>query len=131
MYGRSPGMGTYPPRGTLALCTIPSQPAIGHWGLCLLTVWGGIDSGEHRFRRRVVGDVGVLKLFLSDDGTLISPEAARPRRWREGESLPRAGFTSPSPSATSQWGWSFHTVRGGIDPGDLYFRPPFVGVVEI
>ena len=28
-------------------------------------------------------------------------------------------------------GWEFHTVRGGIDPGDRCFRPWFVGVVEV
>ena len=34
-------------------------------------------------------------------------------------------------SATSQWGWGFHTLRGGIDPGNLRFRPQVVEVVEI
>ena len=38
---------------------------------------------------------------------------------------------SPSQSATSQWGCGFYTVRGGIDQGDLRFRPWVVGVVEI
>ena len=38
---------------------------------------------------------------------------------------------SLSQSATSQLGWGFHTLRGGIDPGDLRFRPRVVGVVEI
>ena len=38
---------------------------------------------------------------------------------------------SPSQSATSQWRWGSHTVRGGIDPGGLRFRHPVVGVVEI
>ena len=33
--------------------------------------------------------------------------------------------------ATSQVGWGFHTLRGGIDPGDLRFRPRVVGVVEM
>lgn len=30
----------------------------------------------------------------------------------------------PSESANSQWGWVFHTARGGIDPGDhcLHYR---------
>ena len=30
--------------------------------------------------------------------------------------------------ASSQWGWGFHTVRGGIDPGVHHFRPRFVGL---
>ena len=38
---------------------------------------------------------------------------------------------SLSQSATSLLGWRFHTLRGGIDPGDLRFRPRVVGVVEI
>ena len=29
------------------------------------------------------------------------------------------------------WGWGFHTVRSGINPGDLRFRPRVVGVVDI
>ena len=32
---------------------------------------------------------------------------------------------------SSQWGWGFHTVRGGIDPGDHHFRPRVVGVVDV
>ena len=45
MYGRisNPGMGTYPPQGVLALCTIPSQSAIGQWGWGFHTVRGGFD----------------------------------------------------------------------------------------
>ena len=39
--------------------------------------------------------------------------------------------TIPSQSAIGQWGWGFHTVRGGIDPGDRLFRPRFVGVVDV
>ena len=38
---------------------------------------------------------------------------------------------SLSQSATSQLGWGFHTLRGGINPGDLRFRPRVVGVVDI
>ena len=30
--------------------------------------------------------------------------------------------TIPSQSAIGQWGWGFHTVRGGFDPGDHRFR---------
>ena len=38
---------------------------------------------------------------------------------------------SPSQSATTQWGWGFHTLRGGIDTDDLSVRPRVVGVVGI
>ena len=30
--------------------------------------------------------------------------------------------------ASSQWGWGFHIVRGGMDPGVHNFRPRFVGL---
>ena len=30
--------------------------------------------------------------------------------------------------STSQLGWGFQTLRGGIDPGDPRFRPWVVGV---
>ena len=33
--------------------------------------------------------------------------------------------------AITQWGWGFHTLRGGIDLGDLRFPPRFVGFVQI
>ena len=38
---------------------------------------------------------------------------------------------SPSQSAITQWGWCFHTLRGGIDPGDLHVRLRVVGVVNV
>ena len=38
---------------------------------------------------------------------------------------------SLSQSAPSQLGWGFHTLLGGVKPGDLRFRPRVVGVVEI
>ena len=38
---------------------------------------------------------------------------------------------SPSQSAITQLGTVFHTLRGGIDPGDLRLPPRVVGVVEI
>ena len=38
--------------------------------------------------------------------------------------------TDSRQSAISQWGWGFHTVRAGIDPGGHFFRPQLVGVVD-
>ena len=35
---------------------------------------------------------------------------------------------NPSQSIITQWGWGFHTLRGGIDPGDRCVRPRIVGV---
>ena len=69
--------------------------------------------------------------FLTWDGNISSPGAAGQRRWPEGQLSPRAGSKSPRQSAITQWGWSFHTVRGGIDSGDLLFRPRVVGGVKI
>ena len=48
-------------------------------------------------------------------------DAAGPRRWPKGQLSPRAGSMSPSQSAITQLGWGFHTLRGGIDPGDLRY----------
>ena len=39
--------------------------------------------------------------------------------------------TIPSQSAITQWGWGFHTLRGGIDPGNLRFRPRVVGDLDV
>ena len=71
-----------------------------------------------------------MENFSSGDKTLSSPGAAGPRRLQEGQLWLSAGSISPSQSATSQWGWGFPTLRGGIDPGDPHFRPRFAGVVE-
>ena len=58
-----PGMETYPARGVLALCTIPSQSATGQWGWVFHTVQGGFDPEDHRFRLQVVGVVDVWSEF--------------------------------------------------------------------
>lgn len=42
-----------------------------------------------------------------------------------------AVFINPSQSATSQWGWGFHTILGGIYSGDHRFRPRFVGASDV
>ena len=39
--------------------------------------------------------------------------------------------TNPSQSAICPWGWSFRTVRGGIDLGCHRFRPQFDGVADV
>ena len=57
-----------------------------------------------------------------------SPGAAGPPRRPEGQLSPRTGSMSFIQSATSQWGWGFHTLRGGIEPGNLRFRSRVVGV---
>ena len=63
MYGRrsDPVMTCYRHRVAPALRSIPSQKAIGQrdWGF--LTVRGGFDPEDHRFRPQVVGVVKVWK----------------------------------------------------------------------
>ena len=86
------------------------------WGFH--TLQGGIDPEDLRFRARVVGVVEIWKDFCSGDETLTFPGAAGLRRCPEGQLSPRASSMGLSQSATSQWGWSFHTLRGSIDPGN-------------
>ena len=38
---------------------------------------------------------------------------------------------SPSDSAITQFGWGLHTMRGGIDPGNLRLPARVIGTVEI
>ena len=40
-------------------------------------------------------------------------------------------YTSPGQSAIRRWGCDFHTMGGGINPGDIRFRPRVVGVVDV
>ena len=84
---------------------------------------GGIDPGDLCFCPRVVGVVEMRREFSSGDNTLSSLGAAGPRRCPERQLSPRAASTSLSQSATTQLGWSFHTLRGGIDPGRISSHP--------
>ena len=88
----------------------PSQSAITQLG------WSfhALDPGDLRLRPRVVG---VVDRWIDC--------------WPKGQITPRAGSMSPSQLAITQWGWSFHSLRGGIDPGYLRFRPRVVGDVDI
>ena len=99
--------------------------AISQWGWGVL---GGIELWGLRFRPRVVGVVEIWKDLRSRDGTISTPCAAGPRRGPEGQLFHRAGFMSSSHSETSPWSWSFHSVRGGIDPGDLRFVPELLEI---
>ena len=58
-----PGMGTCRPRVTPAsLFSSPSQSAIGRRGWGFLTVRGGFDPEDHRFRSEVVGVVNLCTI---------------------------------------------------------------------
>ena len=103
--------------------TIPIQSAITQWGWSLHTLRGGIDPRDLRFRARFVGAIEIWKDFRSGEGNLSFLGAAGPRRWAEGQLSLRTGYMSLSQSATSQWGWGFHTAVGNIDPEDLFATP--------
>ena len=38
--------------------------------------------------------------------------------------------THAGETSISRWGWDFHTVRNGIDPGGRGFRPAVLGIVH-
>ena len=48
-----------------------------------------------------------------------------------GATLAARWLHEPQPISNQLVGWDLYTARGGIDPGDLCFRPRIVGVVEI
>ena len=110
-------MGNYPPRGALAICTIPSQSAIGLWG------WGFTPCGAVSTRGIIIVP-RLSELYMY--GGICDPGMVKfcPR-------VTLVLFSCPSQSAISRRGWGFHTVRGGFDPGDHRFRPWVVGVVDV
>ena len=69
--------------------------------------------------------------FLARGQNLIFPECGETSTLARRATLAACWLHEPHPSATSQLGWGFHTLRGGIDPGDLRFRPRVVGVAFI
>ena len=40
-------------------------------------------------------------------------------------------YTYTGQSVIGWLDWGFHIVRGGVDPGELRFRPRVVGVVHV
>ena len=63
---------------------------------------------------------------------LILPGCGGTSALARGATLAARWLHEPQPiSNHPEWGWGFHTLWGGIDPGDLFFRPRVVGVVEI
>ena len=109
----------------------PSQSAVTRGVSGFHTLRRGFDPVDLCFRPRIVGVVEALRELSSGDKTLSSPGAAGPRRWPEGHLSPHAGSMSLVQLVTTQWGLGFHYFRGGIDPGDVRFRPQIVGFVEI
>ena len=95
-----------------------SQTAITQWGWAFHTLRGGIDPGDLRFRRGVVGVVDTWK--DSDPEMGVYPP-------RSTLALCRI----PSESAIGQWDWGFNSVRDCFGPGDLHFRLHVVGDVKV
>ena len=97
------------------------------------------ELGDHimyqvylRFRPRGVGAVEIRGGFRTGDGALPLPGAAElPPIVGPLSSLGGAGSTDSSQRALSHWDWSFHAVRGGVDPRGLGFRSRVVGVVDV
>ena len=72
--------------------------------------------------------------FLNQGWELILPGCGGTSALGRGAILGALWPHEPQPaseSAITQLGWGFHILRGGIDPGDLRFRPRVVGFVEI
>ena len=82
----------------------------------------------HWFRLRAVEVSDEWKDLRLRDGALYSTGGAELRRWLDRQLSPRSGSMSSSQSAII--GWGFHTVPGGIDPGDHFCRPRVVGAAD-
>ena len=69
---------------------------------------GGVNQEELDYRPRGVRVVEIWKHVWAGDGKKLSPGCAR--------------STRPSQTAPRE-GLGFHTVLGGVGPGELDFRP--------
>ena len=72
-----------------------------------------------------------MEVFLTRGWDIIIPGFGRTLTLARGAILPRAGSMSSRQLVISRLGWGFHTVRSGIDPGDLFFSPRAVGFVDV
>ena len=59
--------------------------------------------------------------FLTQGWELILPGCGGTSALARGATLAARWLHEPSQSAITQWGWGFHTLRGGIDLGNLRF----------
>ena len=129
-------MTSYPPRVRRdfedgqrgnSLCTLAIYATgTSRWGWGFHTLRGGIDPGNLRLCSRVkVAERWMI--FLSGDETASSPGAAGHRSWPKAHLSRRAGSMRQQPTN----GVGLHTVRGGIDPGDLRFSAKDVGVLQM
>ena len=111
-------MGPYLPSPSGAGSTHPSQSEISVVGV--YTTCGEVwNQGTTVFVPGVLG----LQIRCVYGIFLI-------RRWDLILSPGGADSTNLSQSAISRWGWGFHTVRGGVDPGDNQVSQQYLGGVE-
>ena len=69
--------------------------------------------------------------FLIRGWELILPGCGGTSALARGATLAARWLHEPQPISNQLIGWVFNTARGGIEPGDLRFRPRVDGVVEI
>ena len=101
----APGIGRHPPRVAMALRTTR---------LGFHIVRDGIDPGDYRF---LLWFIGVVYIYMYICGRISDPGI--------GSYPPRVAL------ALRTQGYSFHTVRGGIDPGGHRCRPRIIGAVDV
>ena len=103
-------------------------------GLGFHTAPGGADPGELYFRPRGVGVVEIWKNVYIGDGTQSHPGTAGLGGVKRGRGPILPGLRSLyAPQPISDWPvkLGFPTVQGGVDPGEIDFRPRDVGIVEM
>ena len=59
------------------------------------------------------------------------PRVRRTSALAQGATLAARSLHEPQPISNHPVGSGLHTLRGGIDPGNLHLRPQVVGVGEI
>ena len=126
----------YPPRVVLYLrAPVNQRSAIGPWYWGFHTVRRGVDPGEFAFRPVVTGAVEIWKDICTGDGAQFSPGAAGLGGGQtKGRGPIPPGLCSlytPQLISDRPVGIGVHTVRGGMDPGEIDFRPRVVGIAEI
>ena len=68
--------------------------------------------------------------YLNRGWEIILPGCGGTSALAQGATLAARRLHGPQPISNHPVGFVFHTLRSGIDPGDIRFRPGVVGVVE-
>ena len=71
-----------------------------------------------------------MEIFLVRGGELIPPGCGGTSALSRGATLAVRWLHEPQSINHHQVGLGFHTLRGGIDPVNLRFRPRVIGAVE-